>query len=519
MWEELLLEDSVSITTEKSFNSESKTFSAKYPLELSFIMKDFKENDTWLEYIWTKKQQMWDGWFIMQITDESSWKVVWFSDSSMKCLVIHTAPLDKSCENDENPIAGKWNCLYTSIPEPYGWKNSNYNISSWDNAIEYSESQVSPKDWYDKINWDSSAKLVWWTDLETDNTILCKITIESQSNTETSHSHWNHEELHSHFSHFDNVLTGEDEEYLVVNSDWIANHNMMVWIKSWQQQVPVIKDYSWNNSWKIPLNPEIAETPISTAEHFHKWAIALAVNWIPIFNALNNRWEYAQDVGELDKWGWHSWKWDDYHYHLAPTFLEEIVGEWEPVAYVLDGFPLYWKTDEQLDENLGRFNENWTYQYHAVDYAPYLVAWIKWKVEIDSLSNAPEDQIVPQGVWSPVRTENYWPLNWAEVTWFEKKWDNSYSLEYTIKDEKYYVNYSWTDDWIYTFEYIDADWNTSVKKYNKSSKQENNKDDKITPLKDEKIKDTDENTTPKKFCWDNICDNTESIEMCPVDCK
>ena len=46
--EELIVEDSVSITTERSFNAEMVTFNADYPLYLNFILKDFKENDSGL---------------------------------------------------------------------------------------------------------------------------------------------------------------------------------------------------------------------------------------------------------------------------------------------------------------------------------------------------------------------------------------------------------------------------------------------------------------------------------------
>ena len=46
--ETLIVEDSVPITTERSFDSESVTFKASYPLHLNFVLKDFKENDTGL---------------------------------------------------------------------------------------------------------------------------------------------------------------------------------------------------------------------------------------------------------------------------------------------------------------------------------------------------------------------------------------------------------------------------------------------------------------------------------------
>ena len=43
--DDLLIEDSVSITTERSFNAESFAFKADYPVVLNFVVKDFKEND------------------------------------------------------------------------------------------------------------------------------------------------------------------------------------------------------------------------------------------------------------------------------------------------------------------------------------------------------------------------------------------------------------------------------------------------------------------------------------------
>jgi len=90
----LVIEDSVSINTERSFNSETFTFKANYPLSLNFILKDFKENDTGLEYIGSRKQQLVDGGFIAQFTNKTSGEVIAVTDSDWRCTVIHNAPLD-----------------------------------------------------------------------------------------------------------------------------------------------------------------------------------------------------------------------------------------------------------------------------------------------------------------------------------------------------------------------------------------------------------------------------------------
>lgn len=177
--EELIVEDSVSITTERSFNSETAVIEASYPLQLNFILKDFIENDTGLEYIGTNRQQMGDGGFIMQLTDVGTGDVVAVSNSDWACTVIHEAPLDKSCENESNPVAGTAPCDFIDLGEPDGWKTAVFDDSSWTATTVYSASAVSPKDGYDQIDWDASAELIWGQDLETDNTILCRVTVDA----------------------------------------------------------------------------------------------------------------------------------------------------------------------------------------------------------------------------------------------------------------------------------------------------------------------------------------------------
>ena len=176
--EDLLIEDSVSITTERSFNAESIEFSANYPIHLNFIIKDFKQNDSGLEYIGARNQQMGDGGFIMQVTDTDTHKTVAVSNSSWQCEVLHHAPVDKSCEQQSNPIAGEGACAFIAKDAPVNWLKNDFDYSNWQNATAHSIAAVGPKDGYDEIDWDDSAQLIWANDLETDNTIICKTTIE-----------------------------------------------------------------------------------------------------------------------------------------------------------------------------------------------------------------------------------------------------------------------------------------------------------------------------------------------------
>lgn len=170
-------EDSVPITTERSFNSESFEFEAKRPFVIGLVAKDFKENDTGLEYIGTRRQQMGDGGVIVQIKSAAG-DTISVSNADWQCLPIHTAPLDKSCEGEANPVAGKGACTFEAMEEPGGWDLADFDASHWPQASEYSESEVSPKQGYDRINWVNTAKLIWGPDLEQSNTVLCRVTVE-----------------------------------------------------------------------------------------------------------------------------------------------------------------------------------------------------------------------------------------------------------------------------------------------------------------------------------------------------
>ena len=164
----LVGEDSVSITTERSFNAETITFEATYPLTIAVEAKDYKETDSGLEYIGASNQQMGDGGLIIQITDDATGAAV-YSNASWSSLVIHRAPLNTSCEGDANPNA---TCEFEASEVPAGWTTSDFDDSGWMPATVWSESAVSPKDGYGEIAWYDSAELIWGTDLEVDNTIL-----------------------------------------------------------------------------------------------------------------------------------------------------------------------------------------------------------------------------------------------------------------------------------------------------------------------------------------------------------
>jgi len=174
---EQVAEDSVPITTERSFNAESFSFEAEAPFVIGLVAKDFKENDTGLEYIGTRRQQMGDGGVIVQIRNAAGETVV-VSNDDWQCHVIHTAPLDKSCEDESDPVAGEGACGFEASDEPAGWDSPDFDASGWAQADVYTDAEVDPKMGYDEITWDGDAQLIWGPDLEQSNTVLCRLIVE-----------------------------------------------------------------------------------------------------------------------------------------------------------------------------------------------------------------------------------------------------------------------------------------------------------------------------------------------------
>lgn len=175
---ELVGEDSVPITTERSFNAETITFTAAYPLTIAIEAKDFKETDSGLEYIGERNQQMGDGGIIAQITDLGTGQIVAVTNGAWRVLVIHRAPLNPECEKASNPDTA---CRFEKAEAPAGWTSADFDTTAWEPATEWTESAVRPKDGYNRIEWDKSARLIWGSDLEVDNTVLLRLTVPAPS--------------------------------------------------------------------------------------------------------------------------------------------------------------------------------------------------------------------------------------------------------------------------------------------------------------------------------------------------
>lgn len=251
------------------------------------------------------------------------------------------------------------------------------------------------------------------------------------------------------------VKTRWDERFFYVESDGLPTHNLMVGITAWQQQVPLPQPYTGNNAWRIPLQPRLAAQPISARNNLFRGAIALAVNGVPIFNALNNRGEDAFKIGELDEWGGHCGRADDYHYHAAPLHLQDTAGKGQPIAIALDGFPLYGLTEPdgspvvKLDEFNGHLDKAGGYHYHGTKTYPYVNGGLRGEVTVR------DGQVDPQPRAEPVREAGQ-PLHGARITGFASPQAGSWSLTYQLGAEPRCIHYTLTADGSVLFEFVDG---------------------------------------------------------------
>jgi hypothetical protein len=258
------------------------------------------------------------------------------------------------------------------------------------------------------------------------------------------------------------VKAFRDGDVWMVESDGMPAHSMMVGITSWQQQVPVPQAYTGANAWRFPAKPVLADKPVSARTGLFRGAIALAVNGVPIFNALNNRGDDAFLAGELDQWGGHAGRADDYHYHVAPLHLQTLVGANQPIAYALDGFAIYGSTEPDgsamtaLDEYNGHVGRDGVYHYHGTASYPYINGGLRGVVSVS-------DQVEPQPVTKAFRPAGA-PLRGATIVGFDSAGSGRYRLEYLVNGQGARVDYQ-VDATSVRFEFTDVTGATRTETY------------------------------------------------------
>ena len=267
------------------------------------------------------------------------------------------------------------------------------------------------------------------------------------------------------------INTYWNDTYFYVESKGIpATHPMMVGISNhgWQQQVPIPQCYIGNNAWPIPLNPVISSNPIPVdSTHFTRGAIAVAVNGVPIFNYHTNTGVDSYIDGQLDSFGGHCGRADDYHYHIAPLHLYDYTTANKPIAFGLDGFAVYGNTEpdgtpmQVLDSYNGHLF-NGTYHYHGTAAAPYMIGSMVGEVTEDATH-----QLIPQASAQPVRP-GLPPLNGALITNCSPNTaNNGYTLTYTLSGQTDSIVYNWSPAGNYTFNfYTQGNGTSTTQNYN-----------------------------------------------------
>lgn len=271
--------------------------------------------------------------------------------------------------------------------------------------------------------------------------------------------------IQTHFEPFkDELKFRSDEKWFYVESNGMPDHSMMVGITAWQQQVPIPQAYTGRNAWQIPLFPKLADKPVSAKKELFRGAIALAVNGVPIFNPIKNDGKTDTFLaGELDEYGGHCGRADDYHYHIAPVHLEKVVGKGNPIGCALDGFPLYGFTDSDgkvpndLDELNGR-TEKGSYRYYSTKKYPYVNGGLRGVVTVK------DDQIDPQPrAYSPRPALT--PLRGAKITGFERDDDKkTVTVKYEQGGKAGSVKYTAAAD-SYRFEFTEFGGKTTTETY------------------------------------------------------
>lgn len=135
----------------------------------------------------------------------------------------------------------------------------------------------------------------------------------------------------------------------------------MVGVTSWIQRVPI----PFALDWRIP------STPSFLSEYQQTTGIgpnAVAINGVPIFhyearpevNIDPTTYDPRSDTvrqGELDQCGGHAGQGEDYHYHYPPVCLLGEHDLSEPIAFGLDGIPIYFGTGGDDYYGRGRYSD------------------------------------------------------------------------------------------------------------------------------------------------------------------
>jgi hypothetical protein len=129
----------------------------EYPMTIAVMAKDNADPKTGLEY----GDHIGGGGFILKFGDGTATNAKW------KAKCFFTGPLERDVKNPK----------VSHDPIPDNWWAVDFDDSKWDNATEYAEERVNPKEHFYKFDF-KDARFIWTADLDLDNTVIFRHRVE-----------------------------------------------------------------------------------------------------------------------------------------------------------------------------------------------------------------------------------------------------------------------------------------------------------------------------------------------------
>lgn len=134
----------------------------EYPMTIAVMAKDNGDPKTGLEYNNTK---IGDGGFILKFGDGT------VTSSAWKAKNFFHGPINREFKNPRTQHS----------PIPTQWFEPGFDDSDWDAAVEHEEDKVEPKEPFYQYDF-KGAKWIWTKDLDLDNLVLFRFTVDRPPN-------------------------------------------------------------------------------------------------------------------------------------------------------------------------------------------------------------------------------------------------------------------------------------------------------------------------------------------------
>ena len=248
--------------------------------------------------------------------------------------------------------------------------------------------------------------------------------------------------------------------HAIIVSDTYPDHPLMTGIVGTNEQMPVpAKDYAA----PIPLQPVLGDIP-----HTRDAALGVAVNGVPIYDYTGGGEMSPEDLHhhqtqhdtlltqQLDICGGHAGRGDDYHYHVKPVCMIDMMknaGDDAIIGWAFDGFPIYGDnnpdgtaiTTGELDVCNGQPDDTFGYRYHTSADAPYIVQCLMG--EVADMRDLPRvSPLKSASSWGGGKAAGRPPRGGVEDLVFKEDMaTGTRSMDYNYQGESYYMRYTPTD--------------------------------------------------------------------------